>query len=114
MWESALVLATEEEIRHYRMDVVWGYLGSMKSANSTIKLLRLSRVAQLVLTLQHSNAEDERVFSLINKNKTNFQQNLSFNETLSSIITVKLANPKPSAKFEPPPDVIQTAVLIGL
>ena len=66
-------------------------------------------MAQLVLTLPHSNAEEERVFSLINKNKTKFRPNLSLDGTLSSIVTVKLANPEPSAKFEPPPDVVQTA-----
>ena len=54
---------------------------------------RLSKVAQLALILPHSNAEEKRVFSLINKNKTAFRPYLSLDQTLSSIVAVKLANP---------------------
>ena len=39
-------------------------------ANGYLKLGKLAIIALLVLTLPHSNAEEERVFSMINKNKT--------------------------------------------
>ena len=50
------------------------------------------RIALLALTLPHSNAEEELVFSLVTKNKTKFRPNLKLDGTLSSILTIKLAN----------------------
>ena len=50
-------------------------------------LTRLSRIAMLILVLPHSNAEEERVFSMVRKNKTAFRANLDPKGTLSSILT---------------------------
>ena len=61
----------------FRMDVIWGYLSSLKLGNSTHKLFRINDVAKTVLILPHSNAGEERVVSLIRKNKTAFRQHLS-------------------------------------
>ena len=94
VWESSIVHVIEEA-RHHRMDVVWGYMSEMKNADGTARFPRLSKVAQLALILPHSNAEEERVFSL--------------DWTLSSIVAVKLANPEPCIKFEPPPNIIAMA-----
>ena len=55
----------------------------------------MSFAALLVLTLPHSNADDERVFSLIKKNKTEFR------ESLCSIITVKMNFDGESHQFRP-------------
>lgn len=70
---------------------------------------QLSTVALLVLTLPHSNAGEERVFSLITKNKTKFRPSLKLDGTLASIVMVKLANAQPCHKFEPPDQVIESA-----
>ena len=86
-----------------------GNMNGMKNADGTARFPRLSKVAQLALILPHSNAEDERVFSLINENKTAFRPNLSLDRTLSSIVAVKLATPEPCMKFEPPPNIIAMA-----
>ena len=51
----------------------------------------MSKVAKLILVIPHSNAEEERVFSLVWKNKTCFRPNLDPDESLASIITCKLA-----------------------
>ena len=48
-----------------------------------------SKIAKVVLFIPHSNAGEERVFSLIRKDKTQFRPNLSLDKTLSSILTVK-------------------------
>ena len=67
------------------MDVLWAYLGSLKdvvTSQPTFSLL--ANVAKLVLTLPHSNADEERVFSLIRQNKTDFRSALSLNGTLYS------------------------------
>ena len=52
---------------------------------------RLWKVVRLVLTIPHSNAEEERAFSIVRKNKTCFRPRLDPYETLASIVTVKLA-----------------------
>ena len=52
----------------------------------------LSTVARLVLVIPHSNAGEERVFSLINKNKTSSRPSLALDGTLSLIIQVKMAS----------------------
>ena len=51
----------------------WNYLQSMTSADGVLRFHRLARVAKLVLILPHSNASEERVFSMITKNKTTFR-----------------------------------------
>ena len=52
---------------------------------------------------------EERVFSMINKNKTKFRPNLVVDGTLSSLITVKLANEDNCSKYEPPKEVLESA-----
>ena len=47
--------------------------------------------AKLVLVLSYSNAGEERVFSMVRKNKATFRSSLGYN-TLGSILTVKLSN----------------------
>ena len=58
----------------------------------------LFKVAKLVLVLPHSNALEERVFSMVKNNKTPFIASMGFN-TLGSILTVKLANPNAANKI---------------
>ena len=57
----------------------------------------------------HSNAQEERIFSMVCKNKTAFQPSLDPKGTLSSILTVKLANDMPAYQFEPTKDLLKTA-----
>ena len=108
VWQSALVVEKDEK-RYYRMDVIWAYLKTVKHADSSLAFQKPAEVALLVLTLLHSNAEEERVFSLITKNKTKFRPNLSLDGTLSSIITIKLASSTPCSKFEPDKEVLESA-----
>uniref|UniRef100_A0A1X7VKY4 HAT C-terminal dimerisation domain-containing protein n=1 Tax=Amphimedon queenslandica TaxID=400682 RepID=A0A1X7VKY4_AMPQE len=87
VWESAVItMDNETNICHHRMDLIWAYLGSVKSLDGTLLYGQLAKVAQLVLVIPHSNAEEERVFSLITKNKTSFKPSLMLDGTLSSII----------------------------
>ena len=41
--------------------------------------------------------------------KTKFRPSLKLDDTLSSIITLKLANPEPCHKYEPPNEVLKSA-----
>ena len=107
IWESALIV--DGATKHYRIDVIWSFLGKMNRADGLCRFAKLARVAQLVLILPHSNALEERVFSMISKNKTNFRPNLQLDGTLSSIISVKLANLEPCNECEPPKIVLEKA-----
>ena len=81
------------------------HMSSMKHPDGLLKFQRLSEVALLVLTLSHSNAEEERIFSMVTKNKTKFRPNLKVDGTL---LTIKLANPGVCA-YEPTKDVLHSA-----
>lgn len=63
----------------------------------------------MVLVIPHSNAFEERVFSMICKNKTLFHPSLLLDGTLSSIITVKLGLDDPCEKCEPGKELLAKA-----
>ena len=74
----------------YRVDVLWGFLrGVKKPGTSLFEFDLLFKVAEVIMTIPHSNAGEERIFSLINKNKTSSRSSLKLDGTLSSLITVK-------------------------
>ncbi len=50
--------------------------------------------------LPHANADAERVFSGVGLNKTKRRDSLALDGTLSSIITIKMANLEPCFKRE--------------
>ena len=61
----------EEEVFHYRMDILWWHLSNLTLANSSAKRFKcLPKLAEIVLVLPHSNTELERIFSVVRKNKT--------------------------------------------
>lgn len=67
----------------YQMDVVWSFLRTV--------LLNLSQIAMAVLVISHRNAGEERIFSIVRKNKTKFRSRLELGRSLNSIMTVKSA-----------------------
>ena len=66
------------------MDVIWGYLRA--------KLPLLSEIALCVLIVPHSNAGEERIFSMI---RTDFQSRLQLYGSLNSIMRIKMSVPVP-------------------
>lgn len=85
-----------------RMDVIWEFISSMKTPDHcSLVFPRLSKVAKLVLVLPHSNASEERVFSLVRLNKTSYRSCLALEGTLSSILTIKMHSPEPCFNFNP-------------
>ena len=91
------------------MDMIWHYLSNLKAVDGKNRFSRISRVAKLVLVIPHSNAEEERIFSMVRKNKTAFRPNLDPKGTLSSILTIKLASHQPAHVFEPPKSMLKEA-----
>ncbi|MGH0170216.1 UNVERIFIED_CONTAM: hypothetical protein FKN15_058767 [Acipenser sinensis] len=110
IWEQAVSRVSEQEVYH-RMDKVWAHMATIKSPVTGMpKLPRLSKVAQLILTLPHSNADAERVFSMIGLNKTDTRNALALEGTLSSIMTIKMSGMEPNCfKYEPPAEVIKAS-----
>ena len=79
-------------------------------AENTLLFPRLWKVVRLILTIPHSNAEEERVFSVVRKNKTSFRPRLDPEETLASIVTVKLAMESENVgTFNIPQEVLKAA-----
>ena len=90
--------------------VGWSILGcQLKAVDNSFRFPRLSKVAKLVLTIPHSNAQEERLFSMVRKNKTAFRPSLDPKGTLSSILAIKLAAREPAHCFEPPKEVLSQA-----
>ena len=74
-----------------KLDSLWSFIRQMKDhAENALLFPRLWKVVRLILTIPHSNAEEERVFSIVRKNKTCFRPRLDPEETLASIVAVKL------------------------
>lgn len=96
-----------------RADIIWSNIQSMTLPDGQKRFPRLSKIALLVLTIPHSNADEERVFSMIRKNKTSFRPSLDLEETLGSIMTIKLEMlNRPDAKgskYDLPPAVLREA-----
>ena len=58
----------EEEVFHYRMDILWWHLSNLTMPNTSAKHFKcLPKLAELVLVLPLSNAELERLFSAVRK-----------------------------------------------
>ena len=72
-WEEAKVLESlkaddGENLFHNRMSVLWYYIANMKIAGSNAKRFKLlPKVAKVILIIPHSNAELERLFSIVTK-----------------------------------------------
>ena len=54
----------EDSNSRIRMDVLWHELEKEKYVNGNKKFILLALIAKLVLTLPHSNADEERVLAL--------------------------------------------------
>ena len=103
-----LAKATEGSNR-LRPDIVWGHLQEMTTPDGRKRFPRLSKIALLVLTIPHSNAGEERVFTMIKKNLTASRSCLDQEETLGSIMTIKMESLNSPGGIELPPNVLKGA-----
>jgi hypothetical protein len=73
-----------------RIDTAWHNISQVRDpATGQAKYASLSTVMKGILVIFHSNADCERIFSLLTKNKTDYRSNLS-NKTVGSLITRKM------------------------
>ena len=78
-----------EIVDEERVDVQWFKIGQIRNTDNVLKFPNLSSVMKGLCCLTHSNADTERVFSLVRKNKTDFRATLS-TKTLSSLLIQKV------------------------
>ena len=78
------------------------------AGSNELMLNLLFKVAEVVLTIPHSNAGEERIFSYISKNKIPSRSSISLIGTLSSIITVKTHIENP-LQWNPTESLLQAA-----
>lgn len=71
-----------------RVDHLWHALSTLQGCSGP-RFNLLFEVAKYILLLPHSNAEEERIFSTVTKNKTKFRASLSNEKSLPSILTCK-------------------------
>ena len=81
---------------------------TLRAPDHTFRFSQLCKVAKLVLVIPHSNAE-ERVFSMVRKNKMVFRPSLDPKGTFSNILMIKLANTVPAHCFEPMKELLKSA-----
>ncbi|XP_065119841.1 uncharacterized protein [Paramisgurnus dabryanus] len=92
------------------MESFWAEMATRKHKVTGVSLFpRLATIAKIVLVLPHSNADAERVFSVVGLNKTKTRNSLALDGTLSSIMTIKMAGLEPCFKWEPPPAIIKAS-----
>jgi hAT family C-terminal dimerisation region len=74
-----------------RIDIAWHQLSNVKDVSTgRAKYPLLTTLMKAVLTMYHSNADCERFFSSVRKNKTDFRASMNTG-TLSNILTHKTA-----------------------
>ena len=106
VWQNPCTMHDDRN-KYYRVDILWGYTSQMKDCIGKHRFDILFKVVKLVLVLPHSNATEERAFSIVRKNKTTFRDSMGLN-TLGSILTIKLANPN-ATKFKPDKALLKSA-----
>ena len=117
VWDDAVCFEVGEgsnKVTYHRMDRIWSHIAEIKLPGmDSVRFCRLAKVARLVLTIPHSNAGEERVFSVIRKIRRDDRANLQLHGTLSSLVTVKLNLPEtkthPCYAFQPSKTLLQQA-----
>jgi len=91
-WRKLRVSLTETvktKLLSYKIDEFWHYISNLKDFKDETMFPNLSKLAQIFLTLPHSNAEAERIFSIVTDVKTKKRNRLG-NDSLNSIFLQKI------------------------
>ena len=67
VWDKATVVEEEGWQRYHRLDILWHHLSSMRGPDNALCFPWLSKISRLVLTVLHSNAQEEHIFSMVRK-----------------------------------------------
>ena len=77
----------DEETEPEPLDHIWAKLGQVKEEGKVV-LKHLPRVMASLLTIPHSSAHCERVFSMVRKNQTDFRASMK-TDTLQALLVAK-------------------------
>ena len=80
-----------QPIKSEEVCAYWQHIGRMTTLDGAARFPNLSRLAKCVLTLPVSNAETERVFSIVRKIVTDYRTQMD-QSTLCALISCKLNN----------------------
>ena len=89
---SGCVGASEDQ----RIDEIWNKISKLKDEEGKTFLYELSVVMRGILTIPHSNAHCERIFSTVRKNRTDHRASLA-DDTLEALLLLKS---KPGHPFD--------------
>ncbi|KAG0426451.1 hypothetical protein HPB47_026426 [Ixodes persulcatus] len=78
------------ELQTKSPDAFWGQVSKTKTFDHKLVLPNIATLAKLVLTLPHSNAETERIFSMLSDMKTRTRNRLG-PESVNALLLVKSA-----------------------
>ena len=71
MWDEAICDEQHDgcnKVTYHRMDRIWSYIGEVKLPKiNTTRFLRIAKLANVIITISHSNAREKLVFSVIHK-----------------------------------------------
>ena len=117
IWDDAVCYEDSTgstKVTYHGMDRIWSHISQMKLPGlDSARFAHLSPIAKLVLTIPHSNAAEEPVFSVIRKIRRDDRGKLQLEGTLFSLVTVKLNLPESKAQpcyaFQPSKTLLQQA-----
>lgn len=112
-WQDTKVVDSVEEdgtvVCHYGA-VLWWHIGQMQQPETSVLRFRdLSKVVHTVLVIPHSNAEEERLFSMVHKSKTDSRSSLNIDGTLSNITLANSETTTPCYKWKPDNELLQSS-----
>ena len=96
-WKDAIVTEYNDGSKEYRIDTLWYHIQRLRSlVGNSQRFELLFKAAKLILIRPNSNAGIERVFSLVDKNKSagSDRNRLDIEGSLSSILAVKMERPE--------------------
>ena len=82
-------VADLKEVVYKRVDEAWAEISKQKDFNGQTKLDFLANTMLGILTIFHANADCERIFSVVRKNKTETRPNIGIT-ALNAILTRKV------------------------
>ena len=96
-------MATDAELPP--MDAFWVAMATCTTAGGDHPFATLSAVMKVYLIMPHSNADSERVFSMVNKIDTEHRSEL-VQDTIAALLSVKVNCTADTHSYEPPATVL--------
>ena len=98
----------EEQSKNDELCAYWTQFGKMSTLMGTARFPNLSRLAKCILALPVSNAETERVFSIVRKIVTDYRTQID-QRTLCALLACKMNNDCKCYELATPDDLLRKA-----